>query len=76
MAGLQDPASHPFPPDQKAALGLADAMTQGTGAIPDELFEELSRHFSEAQIVEMAAVIGLFNYFNRFNNMLRIDITR
>lgn len=75
MAGLHDPSGHSFPPDQQAALALADAMTQGSGAIPDALFDELSRHFSEAQIVEMAAVIGLFNYFNRFNNMLQTEIT-
>ncbi len=75
MAGLHDPAHHPFPSDQRAAIELADAMTQGSGAISDELFERLSRHFSEAQIVEMAAVIGLFNYFNRFNNMFQTEIT-
>ncbi len=75
MTGLHDPALHSFPPDQRAAIEMADAMTQGSGAISDELFERLSRHFNEAQIVEMAAVIGLFNYFNRFNNMFQTEIT-
>ena len=75
IAGLKDPTSHPFPPDQKAALLLADAMTDGRGQVPDDLFTELRRHFSEPQVVEIAAVIGLFNYFNRFNNALHVDIT-
>jgi len=75
IIGLRDPASHPFPPDQKAALLLADAMTDGRGQVPDPLFAEVRRHFSEPQVVEIAAVIGLFNYFNRFNNALHVDIT-
>ncbi len=75
LAGLNDPESHPFPPDQRAALRFADAMTTGRGEVPDEIFADLRRHFDEPQIVEMAAVIGLFNYFNRFNNALHVAIT-
>jgi GAF domain-containing protein len=75
IAGLQDPARYPFPPDQKVALLFADAMTRGAGQVGDDLFAEARRHFSEAQIVEIAAVIGLFNYFNRFNNAFHVEIT-
>ena len=75
LAGLHDPASHPFPPDQKAALQFADAMTNGPGQVPDPVFGELRRHFNEPQIVEIACVVGLFNYFNRFNNALHVEIT-
>ena len=75
LAGLRDPARHPFPPDQKAALLFADAMTDGPGHVPDPVYDELRRHFSEPQIVEIACVIGLFNYFNRFNNALHVEIT-
>lgn len=75
MAGLNDPDRFPFPPDQKAALRFADAMTEGDGHVEDALFEELKRHFDEAQVVEIASVIGVFNYFNRFNNAFRMDIT-
>ena len=75
IAGLSDPGRFPFPPDQKAALRFADAMTEGGGEVSDDLYDDLRRHFTEAQIVEIAAVIGLFNYFNRFNNAFRMDIT-
>jgi len=37
-----------------------------------ELFEKLKAKFSEAQIVEIISVTGLFNYINRFNNTLAI----
>ena len=75
LDGLKDPERHPFPPDQKAALRFADAMTEGSAAVPDELYQELRTHFSEPQIVEIATVIGVFNYFNRFNNALHTEIT-
>jgi GAF domain-containing protein len=75
LEGLKDPERHPFPADQKAALQFADAMTEGSTAVPDELFREMRRHFSEPQIVEIATVIGVFNYFNRFNNALHTEIT-
>jgi hypothetical protein len=75
LSGLKDPARHPFPPDQKAALLFADAMTNGPGQVPDPVYAELRRHFNEAQIVEIATVVGLFNYFNRFNNALHVEVT-
>jgi putative methionine-R-sulfoxide reductase with GAF domain len=75
IAGLKDTERHPFPPDQKAALRFADVMSRSAGEVPDPIFEDLKRHYSEPQIVEIAAVIGLFNYFNRFNNALHMEIT-
>ncbi len=75
LDGLKDPDRHPFSAGEMAALLFADAMTGGPGAVPDETFQELQRHFSEPQIVEIATVIGLFNYFNRFNNALHVEIT-
>lgn len=74
IAGLNDPERFPFPPGQAAALRFADAMTREAD-VSEDLFRELHNHFSEPQVVEIASVIGLFNYFNRFNNALRVDIT-
>jgi len=50
-------------------------MTRDNGEVTDALFEEVRTHFDEPQVVEMACVIGLFNYFNRFNNALRMPVT-
>ncbi len=75
LDGLKDPGHHPFPADQKAALLFADAMTNGPGQVPEPIYVELRRHFSEAQVVEIACVVGLFNYFNRFNNALHVEVT-
>jgi uncharacterized peroxidase-related enzyme len=57
---------------EKAALSAAIALTREPRALPDTIWNELRAHFDDAQIVELLAVIGLFNYFNRLNNALQI----
>ena len=37
-----------------------------------EAFEKLKSIFSEAQIIEIISAIRLFNYINRFNNIIGI----
>jgi alkylhydroperoxidase family enzyme len=63
-------------PSWKSALRYADDMTP-TASIPsDRTFADLRSHWDSAQIVEITAVIGLFNYFNRFAIALEIPPTR
>lgn len=50
-------------------------MTQGANHVSDETFDELKRHFNEGEIVEIACVIGLFAYFNRFNEAFEMEPT-
>lgn len=69
-------ASGTFTPAEKAALALAEQMTRDPKRVSEGLWSELSRHFSDAEIVELASVIGLFNYFNRVNDALQVEITR
>ena len=59
----------------RAGLRLAERVTRDAHSVDDALFAELRRHFQEGEIVEMVAVIGLFNYFNRFNNALQMEPT-
>jgi uncharacterized peroxidase-related enzyme len=65
-----------FTSAEKAALRLAEQMTLDANHIPDEDFETLREHFDEGEIVELMASIGLFNYFNRFNNALQMEPTK
>jgi alkylhydroperoxidase family enzyme len=65
-----------FTPAEKAALRLAETMTRDAHAVDDAQWAELRRHFDEGQIIELAAAIGLFNYFNRFNDALRMEPTK
>jgi uncharacterized peroxidase-related enzyme len=65
-----------FTPREKAALELAERETLDSTGIDDEFWAELRRHFEEGEIIELAAAIGLFNYFNRFNNSLKMEPTK
>jgi hypothetical protein len=44
--------------------------------VSDEQFAELRGFYSEGEIVELLCAIGLFNYFNRFNNALQMEPTK
>jgi alkylhydroperoxidase family enzyme len=44
--------------------------------VDDALWTELRAHYSEREIIELAAAIGLFNYFNRFNDVLKMEPTK
>lgn len=61
---------------EKAALRLAETMTQHSTKLSDEQFQELRSFYSEGEVVELMAAIGLFNYFNRFNNALQMEPTQ
>ena len=64
-----------FTPAELAALTLAERMTTDARNVDEEVWAELKEHFDDGQIIELAAVIGLVNYFNRFNDALRVEIT-
>jgi uncharacterized peroxidase-related enzyme len=61
---------------EKAALLLAETVTLDASSVSDEQFADLRQHFDEGEIVELLCTIGLFNYFNRFNNALRMEPTK
>lgn len=65
-----------FSPTEKAALRLAESMTRDAHAVTDEQFTELRSFYSEGEIVELMCAIGLFNYFNRFNDALKMEPTK
>ncbi|MGO8759255.1 MAG: carboxymuconolactone decarboxylase family protein [Terracidiphilus sp.] len=70
------PRRDDFTPAEKAALRLAETVTRDANAVSDEQFAELRNFYSEGEIVELLCAIGLFNYFNRFNNALRMEPTK
>ena len=72
----QWPQRDDFTPAEKAALRLAETVTRDPHAVTDEQFAELRDFFSEGEVVELLCAIGLFNYFNRFNNALQMEPTK
>lgn len=71
----QWPERTDFTPAEKAALRLAETVTRDAHTLSDDQFAELRTYYTEGEIVELLCAIGLFNYFNRFNNALQMNPT-
>jgi uncharacterized peroxidase-related enzyme len=64
-----------FTDREKAALRLGERLTRNERPLTEPELAELKRFFDEGEIVELMAASGLFNYFNRFNNLLAMEPT-
>lgn len=62
-----------FTEAEKAALEVAEAMTETPQRVTDDLFRDLQRYYSDAMIVELASVIALENFRSRFNRCGAIE---
>ena len=51
-------------------------MTLDSNNVDEALWSQLRSHFDEGEVVELASAIGLFNYFNLFNNALEMESTK
>jgi alkylhydroperoxidase family enzyme len=65
-----------FDEKEKMALRLAERVTRDSNSVDEAFWRQLRQQFDEGEIVELLAAIGLFNYFNRFNNALRMEPTK
>lgn len=76
MKALLDFESGPFDEKEKAALAYAKQLTLDAHGIDDALFARLRQHYDEGEIVEISAMAGMFNYFNRVNDALHMEPTK
>ena len=65
-----------FTDAEKAALELAERATLDSNSVDDAFWNKLRTYYDEGEIIELLAAVGLFNYFNRFNNALRMEPTK
>jgi len=68
-----DTHRHLFTERELVALRFAEIMTTSAREVDEALWDELQAHFDDGELVEIASVIGLFNFFNRFADALQID---
>lgn len=62
-----------FSPAERAAFDLAEAMSHTPATVSDAVFAALQPHFSETQIVELAATIAMENYRARLNRVFLVE---
>ncbi|HYZ40492.1 MAG TPA: carboxymuconolactone decarboxylase family protein [Stellaceae bacterium] len=63
-----------FSDAERAALRVAHGAAQVPNAVTDEDFNELKRYYTDAQIVDIVAVIALFGFLNRFNDTMATEL--
>ena len=62
-----------FTDKERAALAWTDAVTLVAEThTPDDVFENLRKHFSEKEIVDLTAAVAAINTWNRFAISFRI----
>ena len=62
-----------LPERTKVALSFAEAwVLHQERAVDDELLNEMKRHFSEPQIVELAVALGMFEFWHKFNSIFDV----
>ena len=72
---LLDYKDHPELDDlDKLVVEYSIAVTNNWNTTRDAIFGRLKEHFTEAQIVELTWRIALCGAFNRFNDILQLDV--
>jgi len=62
-----------FSEAERLALEYAERITYTDRKVDDALVDDLKKHFSEAQIVELTAAIAMENFRSKFNPALGIE---
>lgn len=62
-------------PAWRGALEYADVVHRSGHDVSDGLFGRLATVWDPGQIAELTMVIGMAEYFNRFNDALRVEPT-
>jgi len=72
IAAIRGGSLEGFAPPEAALVRMADAMADTPSNVSDELYAELRRHFSEEQLIELAARTAQENFRARYNRVFDV----
>jgi len=72
ISAIQEGKFQGFALPDAALLHLADALADTPSNVSDELYAELRRHFSEEQLIELAASAAQENFRARWNRVFDV----
>lgn len=74
VRAVDQSATNPlFDEAERTALAFAEAMTVTGQKVDDALFAQVRTHFTEPQVVELAAAVALENFRSKFNLALGVQ---
>jgi uncharacterized peroxidase-related enzyme len=59
---------------ERAALEFAAAAASVPGAVTAEIAAELKHHWDDGEVVELAGVVALFGFLNRWNDAMATEL--
>jgi alkylhydroperoxidase family enzyme len=62
-----------FDAREKSVILFADRLTRSAAPVRDAALQDIKQHLSEDQLVELALVVCMANFTNRFNDGLRLE---
>jgi len=63
-----------YTPRERAALAWTDALTKiAETQAPNDVYEEVRRHFDEKEVIDLTTLIGMINLWNRLAISLRYE---
>lgn len=83
LVGLVDPDGHDFTPEEEAALVFAEELTtrvddvsfgESPQGVRAETLAAVREHFSDAEIVDLALSVGLWNALARFHRVMDLEL--
>lgn len=72
IAAIREGHTETFAPAEIALLRMADAMADTPSNVCDELYRDLRQHFSEEQLIELAATAAFENFRARNNRVFDV----
>ena len=72
IAAIRESGFGDFSPAEVALLRMADALADTPSNVSDELYAELRQHFTEDQLIELAAAAAQENFRARYNRVFDV----
>ena len=72
IAAIREGRFGGFSPAEVALLRMADALADTPSNVSDELYAELRQHFTEDQLIELAAAAAQENFRARYNRVFDV----
>jgi|SRR5215471_4166945 len=72
IAAIREGNYSDFAPSEVALFRMADALADTPSNVSDELYAELRQHFTEEQLIELAAAAAQENFRARYNRVFNV----
>ena len=72
LARVDDLEHGDFTPAEKAVLRFTNAFYADHRAVPDAMWDELKRHYSEAEVIEIAWTVSAYIMLGKLIHAFRI----